>query len=221
MRESIEKALKGAPHLFNISEAELFKRLKDHEELPEDEIEIIRGKFWIEYARVQSHGLKEMTMTMIYSGVCSRDLFLSICDDPYKLAWILCPPKDYSAGLNALIAYGYQFFFRTMRADEVDSLGKRDYKLCDLKFKIHQHVEMVKDGMLVRKPAQTGITINNKVTVDSQSRELTARSVADNDVEAKKKYLAELNERERIIDAQSPSKELPNPAIVDMNIETE
>lgn len=63
----------------------------------------LRISFWDEYERCRPKGVR-MNIANVCKGVCTRDYWDEIILlDPRYMAWITCPPKDYTLAMKELL----------------------------------------------------------------------------------------------------------------------
>lgn len=66
----------------------------------------IRISFWAEYERAQRLGIS-LHMPNVYGGVCSKSYYLrNFLEDKQRVAWLLCPPAEYTQIMNEALIYG-------------------------------------------------------------------------------------------------------------------
>jgi hypothetical protein len=99
-------------NLLSVSEHGLRKELRRRDRLPGPLDEELRFRFWHEFNRVQDEDDQRPKMEMhnVLGRAISKEQFYKFyITDPYRLAWLLCPPADYSAMVHAnLMAIQYK-----------------------------------------------------------------------------------------------------------------
>ena len=181
------------PQFFNKPEAELVKMLKDQEWKADKSEECLRLRFWLEYDRVQTYGLKAISLTQICHGICTHHYFTHhYFREWQRVAWLLCVPTSYATGLEAMLTEGLRAMTDMMWEEHRDkSSGKIDHKIFDTKLKIFNIVAARKDNLRlpIDKP---GTTVNVGVQVNSHEQaKIVVQGEASNMevMEAKAKFL--------------------------------
>lgn len=175
VRSYILEALKSDPYYFNQPENLLYTRLKKESRKPDDTDEMIRQKFWLEYDRVHTFGLKRMHMANVTVGVVPADYFYHwYLRDAKRIAWMLCPPKNVISGYNALFVIGYRRMAEILDREVVNEEGHFDQKLAQLQFNIFQAIDQRLNGTIVQKIEQkTNVTQRTvQVNVNANSKNI-------------------------------------------------
>lgn len=129
----------------------------------------LRQMFWLEYDRAASNGTL-MSLTQVYTGVCSRKTFAEVCNTPKKLAWILNPPKDYLAEIDELHYSSLKQMREILKLKNINREGYVDNKLIETKVKIFLALDMRKKGGYIQRSMQLNQNINkNETTLTIES----------------------------------------------------
>lgn len=86
--------------LLSVSELTLRRELRRRDKTPSAVDDNIRLRFWFEFNRVQDEESQKPKMDMhaILAREISKEVFYRYyITDPFKLAWLLCPPTNYKA----------------------------------------------------------------------------------------------------------------------------
>lgn len=110
----------------------------------------IRLSFWDEYTRAQDTKTG-MRVQNFVRGACSPDYFYkSILPNDYKLAWIVCPPKDYFLAMRDLLEEGIDQLRDIITLPHKD--GKKiNTSLIAQKIKVIQMLDLRVKGAIVQK----------------------------------------------------------------------
>lgn len=164
LRQKFEEAFKARPQYFGLDEKTLWKMLRVEGLGLSPTDNRIRMKFWHEYDLAQ-HNDKNMNISMVLAGVCSRPYFEAYYAlQPSKVAWLLTPPAGYAAVAEEALAFGMEQLRDMLELDHIDEHGKPMVKLMELKAKIVAMLDMRVRGALVQKIEQKTIGLNIHTT---------------------------------------------------------
>ena len=214
--QKVRDVMKTHPDHFNLEEGELYGRLRERNTKPTGTDDILRLKFWIEYERVQSFNLEQMNLSYICSGVCEFKYFTDYwMRSPHRVAWLVCPPINYSARLDEMQNEGLRAMSEIMREPMRDSSsGKLNFKLMDMKLKIYNIVVNRKDAMEVHTAPLGGkqensqnVQVNIGLNLEKDSSKVIS-AIEGSNMEAMEKRLNDL----RLMEART--SHLPPPMVV-------
>lgn len=161
------------PTLFDMNEDELSEDLASRDESPSQVTGILRMKFWLEYERASGDDT-HFYMQNVYDGVCGETSFRGIIRNPYKLAWILCPPINYLAVLDEMLQLGLKRRREALAKDPSKTCvkGGFDTKLAELQHKITLSLEERKHGAVAQKIEQTTRELSVQAKLDVPASEV-------------------------------------------------
>lgn len=186
----IQAAVESHPGLFNIDERELYKlAMENIRQGPSPTDNRIRLKFWMEYDRATANGEKAMKPVNFLSGICTKQYFYeNYLKNPYKVAWLVCPPVSYLEKTQEALAFGLDQL-RDILEMPHQAGGKIDTKLGNLKAKIVEMLDARVQGAVIQRSMNVTMTASNK-------SDLKAFSSATS-MDELKQELHELRRRER------------------------
>jgi hypothetical protein len=185
----VRQAIEAVPEdLVNISEEELSKKCPD----PDNTTLQIRNMFWLEYDRArETRHMMDMNMACV--GVCSVEVFYKALKDPTKVAWIINPPRSYTADIDLLHTKALQQMYEIINLPNKNEHGFIDSKLLEIKNKIFLSLDMRKHGGFVQRSMQ--ITENRNVNTNNFNSSVSfsepANEMPDIDIDQKLKILEE------------------------------
>ncbi len=178
-REAVMKALYNSPELFDVDEQHLFRTLREKELSPSATDNRLRLKFWFEYDYCQAYFSKEIDIARVAAGVCSYEyLTMKYLKEPYKVAWMLCPPVGYAAKVHEALEFGIEQLRDILEAPHKVG-GKIDTKLGELKLKIVMNMELRERGSVPQKIISAHLS--GKQAVDAVKNATTGPSMEDLD----------------------------------------
>lgn len=198
---------KKDPALFQMDEHTLWMTLKYRKKLPNATDNRLRLAFWLEYDRAQQDH-KHMEMSAVYSGVCSRSLFYAqYLDDPERVAWLLCPPVDYTMKIQEALDFGTDRMREILAMDPHDAKGRPNVKLMELQAKIWALMDQRIKGAYTQRIEQRSLSLTVKTT-DKQ----VAQAAMENSMDALDRRIKELDRRERAALNLPQGEHEPRPA---------
>jgi len=177
---------KRRPDLFNLDEKSLYKTLKQEECTPTPTDNRLRLAFWMEYDRAQTT-VKDMVMTNVVSGVCTRDYFYgNYLKHPEKISWLLCPIVSYEVKMREALDFGIDRLRDILELPYIDEKGRINTKILDLQAKIISMLDQRVKGSVLQKNMNLNVMTTDKVVaemalgstmgdLDTRIRELQAR----------------------------------------------
>lgn len=173
MRDRILACREKEPDLFNLEERDLKKVLQDRGARPTKVDQVVRMKFWMEYDRafVEASGngsRPKMSPSRVFGRVCSKEVFYTrYLHTPEKVAWMLCPPVDYEAAVDAVLSVSIGNMFRILEVDAVEydketgnPVGVNE-KLAKLQVMIHEKLSAGKYGLPMQRRLNVNATLGN------------------------------------------------------------
>lgn len=121
-----------APKLLGVNEHQLLSELRRRRKSPCALDYKLRVKFWLEFERVQVEVPKmaKMNMLNILGLDYPKETFYRFyITDPYKLAFLLCPPTDYEKLIDVVLSVSTQKLLEILDSPEVFSNGVIDQSL--------------------------------------------------------------------------------------------
>jgi hypothetical protein len=206
LQTALESAYESDPALFGMDERTLYKHLSGMSRRPTITDNRLRLKFWNEYDRAQSVGNgKEMNITAILSGICSRPFFYDhYLSKPENVAWMLCIPASYEVVMEESLQFGLEQM-RDILALPIEKDGKINTKLAELKAKITDMLHTRIKGAVVQKNLNINATPSQ---VQQAGEELTMEDIQRRLKEIEKKKAqamnggAGFNGSERVVEAE-------------------
>lgn len=206
VREKVLKFNESHPEYFNKPEDQLYKLLKDNCALPNQVEDTLRMKFWVEYERAQSLGLRAMNMSNISNGVVTYkyffDLYMNLAT---RVAWLMCPPINYVSSMDEILHNCWRTFSDAARM-EFDPKDP-DFKVLDYKLKIFREVDARRNGVQVQR-----------IETKSESKILVGHVNATNEQDLER-ILREAKKRESELDgAIKPAEIVVTSQTLDMTV---
>lgn len=159
----IKACRKQYPKLFLHNEKLLRQKIK-----VDDRDEKIRLNFWEEYNQAQA-SMRPMKVNGIISGVCFSETwstyYLRRLD---KIAFMLCPPKNYSLAMRNVLNKGVDRLLEIMELPITDAAGKPNIPAITQILKVFQLVDMRVKGAIVQRLQiqQHSLNFNTDVSAD-------------------------------------------------------
>lgn len=145
------RAHKAVPQYFGQDERTLWNMLKADKCTPNPSDNRLRLKFWNEYERAQE-SMEWMVVVHIYSGICSREYFFQkYMIEPYKMAWLLCPPANYLVITEEALQVGLEALRDILEQKLTLPNGRINVALGNLKLKIVELLDIRVKGAVVQK----------------------------------------------------------------------
>lgn len=188
------------PELFEKDEQELFSFLRHRKATPTATDNRLRLKFWFEYDRAkESQG--KLVVTNVISNVCSRELFYAhYLKRATKVAWLLCPPADYSHKISEALEFGLEQMRDILAqshtiTDKDGNLIGIDHKLASLKLQVFKVLDDRKNGMATQKIEKKSAHIH--AVISPQDRKAIGHMAQENSEEDLMRRLEEAKRKER------------------------
>ena len=143
----------------NLTEEELENKFPN----PQATILQLRKMFWLEYDRAVECRTK-MDFSRIYLGVCTKEIFLKILRTPSNLAWLLCPPVDYTNQVEELLTFSLKQVREILAMPLKNNLGFVDSKLADTKLRAAMMLDLRLKGGYVQRSVQLTHNVNETTT---------------------------------------------------------
>lgn len=154
---AIKRLSQRRRHIFFLDEREFKKRVD-----PDAVTSRLRLSFWDEYTRAQDKG-ETMKVKNICNGCCSVDYFYkAVLTNSNKLAWIICPPKDYMLAMRELLDVGIDEWRDILTMKHVNKKGQINVALIAQKIKIVQMLDLRVKGAIIQKlqVSQKNLNVN-------------------------------------------------------------
>lgn len=124
----------------------------------------LRVSFWREYEKCVAFGLKRITATSIFSGICTEGYFFKLLDNPEKVAWLVRPVQAYQKHVEALLFRGLSRVEEIVNAEITDKDGKLDVKRARLVLEAVVMLDNRAKGMAVQKVQKESKSLKVSVT---------------------------------------------------------
>ncbi len=144
----------------------------------ENELEMIRTAFWIEYNRAQRTGTN-ITMSNIFGGLMGQKAFdMRYADNSFRLLYIITPPVDYQVQQHRILDISLEQekkilsmpIMKKVYNKEGDIIGEEiDTKLLAVQQKISEAIKNRVMGMPVNRTMQVNQNINQNVSQSGPS----------------------------------------------------
>lgn len=201
----VDAALSVPSELFELTEDELRKKAFP-EGYPHVSQSTIRTQFWEEHDVAYRQG-RPMDVKAIQKKVSSR-IFSGLVANPFRLAWLLSPPTDYTDLLKDIHSMSLEQMRRACQVDPVGPDGKVNVKLIEAQKKIFEHVDFRIKGSFIQRIDQRNMNVN--INADATSE------VAAQANQISKMTMAELNQRIAYLEKKSMRLSVPGHVDVDL-----
>lgn len=127
----------------------------------------IRFSFWKEYDSAQSN-IRQMIMTHVYYGLCSRESFYLLIQNKQRVAWMVCPPADYMLSAEEALTYGLEQLRDILSRPHVSMVGTVDAKAAGVKLEIVKMLDARVKGAIIQTTRNLNVNMNaNKPVVNA------------------------------------------------------
>lgn len=195
VRKAIEALATGSEaSLLAMDEQALKRRLKEEKRFLSATDNRIRLRFWDEYDRAQGEQ-RQITISHAFAGICTRQYFYQgYLKDPYRLAWLLCPPANYITIAEEALSFGLEQLRDILAMDDQEKDTKTgtlklNLNLLKLKVKIVELLDQRLKGGIVQKSVQ--------VNVGASAGDVNAAALGLT-MEEMQRQMKELEKRERL-----------------------
>ncbi len=162
-----EAAERVTPLLQEFSETQLTNRANVSKTL-----KYLRVALWDEVSQAERED-RTIIQNNIWRGICCETYWLRLINDlDDKLAYVLCPVKNYDLTNRVLLHVGQQKLFEIMEADIKDKDGKLNVKAAALVIKAYKEVENRVKGESVKRIETKTQTIPSDLTPQQVDEEL-------------------------------------------------
>jgi hypothetical protein len=165
----------------------LLKYLKELGYIPTKFEDRLRHCFWLEYENSLARA-KPMQMSNIHSLICDEKTFKRYIQKPQAAVYFLCKPLAYKEHVASLLQSGMRQLEKILDLPDLDSKGKPNVKLLELKTKITAMMDMRLHGA----PTQNIKQLNVNVDATPAKPAITQQALKQGDMTAIHKRLAEL-----------------------------
>jgi hypothetical protein len=193
MREAIEALALDHADLLELDEASFKKRLKEERRFISPTDNRVRLRFWDAYDRAQAD-FKPIAISHAFGGICTRDYFYKCyLKDPFRLAWLLCPPASYLTIAEEALAFGLEqlreiLAMENEQKDVKTGVMKLDLNLLKLKVKVVEMLDARLKGGILQKSVQ--------VNVGASAQDVNTAALGLS-MEEMQRQMRELEKRER------------------------
>ena len=149
--------------LFQMNERELKYTVK-----PTPTESRLRLAFWNEFNAVMATNSGSIVLSNVYTGICTRQYFERIMNEPTVMAWIMCPPADYISSMEEMLAESMERIREILEVSAVDPDTKEvNTKLGDLQLKVHIALENRMKGSTVQRTQFMGVLEQRNTNVNA------------------------------------------------------
>lgn len=178
VRERMQEALFEEGALFEMSEHELWKALREREATPNPTDNRLRLKFWHEYDYTQAYQLSKIDISRVIAGICTHEYFYKkYLQTPTKVAWMLCPPVNYMVKAQEALEFSLERMRHILSLPLELPGGKIDTKLGELQAKIHAMLDIRVKGAPVQRNIVANLT--GKAAAQAVAAASTTETMAD------------------------------------------
>lgn len=185
----------------------LLKKLKaSYNYRPSISEQRIRHSFWLEYEEAQRDERLMNDMHIWCFVVASRDLFKRMFLAPNRgpqAVYLVCRPAGYHTQVSEMLEAGLYKMRKILELPDVDSKGRVNMKLLELKMKITVMMDMRKHGAPTQNIKQLNMHVNRNLAGAKDVNELVKKG----DMESIQKRLSALDIEKRNVEGRS--RELP------------
>lgn len=155
LQNAIKRLLLESPDLLELDQTEIAQKVN-----PTFTLSRIRLSFWHEFENANT-GNRKMAMAKIIAGVCTETVFRKkVLNDNKKLAYILCPPKDYLITVKEALDAGLDNLRAIVSAKVVDDDGNLIHKSAETVLKAVALLDMRVKGAVVQRIDQRSLNVN-------------------------------------------------------------
>jgi len=156
----------------------------------------VRLMFWLEMTRHAMDGGK-FVMANAYRGVCTSAMFENYLANPKNLAFILCPPTNYTSRIYEALDVGLAGLRKILDYEDTDKKGKMNLKLLEMKMKITMYLDARVNGGFTQKVQidQKSVNLNMDQKVLTNASKEVQQAVLNGDITAIDKRLHELEHK--------------------------
>jgi hypothetical protein len=134
------------PTYFRMTEEEFLEKYK-----PEPALTRVKLKLFTAWEEAAARG-KQIVLSDVYHGTCSRDFFMEIFENPQKLAWVVLPPATSKFQMEEMFFLG----LRRMRETLEMPLWKETVKIAKPKGR-------PKTGTAIEKPREPNVALMREI----------------------------------------------------------
>ena len=167
----VGKVIENLPEeMTGLDESELKKiiAVKKEKLLPTDHR--LRVSFWKEYSRAQIEKDKIYSIK-VYSGICSREYWEKyILTNPSKVAWITCPPVNFTKALDECLLLGINELRAILEVPNLNRAGFIDPKILDAKLRALMFIDAKLHGSIVQKVETKNLNVNVETQVPEEKK---------------------------------------------------
>ncbi len=166
--EAVANAIMRLPDEYvDKGEDELQLIFKERQWAPSTLDDRIRFSFWKEYDNAQTN-IRQMVMTHVYYGLCSRESFYVMIQNKQRVAWMLCPPADYMLAAEEALTYGLEQLRDILARPHVSMVGTVDSKAAGVKLEIVKMLDARVKGAIIQTTRNLNVNMNaNKPVVQA------------------------------------------------------
>lgn len=190
LAEALERVKREAPELMGLDEGTMREISMKRATLV---LSRIRLAFWQEYESAVQTG-RRMRLTQIIGGICTDWHWSSkVLPDNEKMAWIFCPPANYTVQVKEALQAGMETIREIVSAKVVDDDGYLIPRAADVVLKAVAMLDMRVKGAIVQKIDQRTLSLN--VNQNVPPREALPQSMEELDlmIEQTKAKLKQIN----------------------------
>lgn len=158
--EAVANAIMRLPEEYvDAGEAELKHLFDSRRWAPSTLDDRIRFMFWREYDNAQTN-MRQMIMTHVYYGICSRESFYLLLQNKQRVAWMMCPPPDYMLAAEEALTFGLEQLRDVLTKPHVSMMGVVDAKAAGVKLEIVKMLDARVKGAIIQTTRNLNVNMN-------------------------------------------------------------
>lgn len=164
----------------------------------------LQMSIWDEYERCRRYGIRALDLQRVIQGICTLGYFANrFMAEPKNVAWLIHPPGDYMRQMKEILQLSMDQLRQIVLAPNTDSKGRFNTRLADVKFRIHQHVDMRVKGAIIQRIDQRNLSVNvtGQATEEQTGRIIDQLSAADMPMDQVDAKLKELEQKSLALSA--------------------
>lgn len=206
--EAVVNAIMRLPEeLIDVGEAELRAHFEDPNVKHKVSVldDRIRFMFWKEYDNAQTN-MRQMIMTHVYYGLCSKESFYLLLQNKRRVAWMLCPPADYMLAAEEALTFGLEQLRDILAKPHVSMMGNVDAKAAGVKLEIVKMLDARVKGAIIQTTRNLNVNMNANKPVAAPKIEDVDKRIKE--VEAQLKNLNDGQNSTTLMDIEVKSTEV-------------
>lgn len=198
---NLEKAIDRIPEsVWEMSEKELKKQFETSHNL-----DLLRRSFWREFDSAQA-GKRNIIVSNVYSGICVSATWTGRIEaNPFKLAYILTPPRDYQNQIEVLLDIATDQILEILELPNKRKDGSADPMLGNVKHRIWETLlDRAKGSVVARSESKVlQANVDMKEVKSLQIDDLTPDQIDDLLAKHEQKKYLTTREESDVIDVEA------------------